>query len=82
MRGPGLQNADLMIAKMFRLSDRAGMELRGEVFNASNTPPLNDPNGSFGSAAFGSIDVGGESRSVRVGRESELLARQLLSAPG
>ena len=47
---------------MFHLSDRAGMELRGEMFNASNTPPLNDPNGSFGSAAFGSITSAGNPR--------------------
>ena len=28
----------------------------------SNTPPLNDPNGSFGSAAFGSITSAGNPR--------------------
>jgi hypothetical protein len=62
VRGPGLQNADLMIAKTFYFSERAGVELRGEMFNASNTPPLNDPNGSFGSAAFGSITSAGNPR--------------------
>jgi hypothetical protein len=30
-------------------------EFRAEVLNISNTPPLNDPNGSFGSAPFGTI---------------------------
>ena len=50
VRGPGLQNADLMIGKTFRLTERVNLELRAEVFNVSNTPPLNDPNGSFGSA--------------------------------
>jgi hypothetical protein len=55
IRGPGLQNADLMISKTFRISERMTFEFRAEVFNVSNTPPLNDPNGSFGSAAFGTI---------------------------
>jgi hypothetical protein len=62
VRGPGLQNADLMIGKTFRLSERARFEFRAEAFNVSNTPPLNDPNGSFGSAAFGTITSAGNPR--------------------
>ena len=62
VRGPGLQNADLMIGKTFRITERFNLELRAEAFNVSNTPPLNDPNGSFGSAAFGSITAAGNPR--------------------
>jgi hypothetical protein len=62
VRGPGLQDADLMIGKTFRLAERFNLEFRAEVFNVSNTPPLNDPNGSFGSAAFGSITSAGNPR--------------------
>jgi hypothetical protein len=62
VRGPGLQNADLMIGKTIHLSERANLEIRAEAFNVSNTPPLNDPNGSFGSAAFGSIAAAGNPR--------------------
>jgi hypothetical protein len=62
IRGPGLQNADLMIGKTFRISERVNFEFRAEVFNVSNTPPLNDPNGSFGSAAFGTITTAGNPR--------------------
>ena len=62
VRGPGLQNTDLMIGKTFRLTERASLEVRAEAFNVSNTPPLNDPNGSFGSAAFGSITSAGNPR--------------------
>ena len=62
VRGPGLQDADLMIAKTFRISERVSFEFRAEVFNVSNTPPLNDPNGSFGSAAFGTITSAGNPR--------------------
>jgi hypothetical protein len=62
VRGPGLQNADLMIGKTFRLKEQINLEFRAEAFNVSNTPPLADPNGSFGSAAFGSITSAGNPR--------------------
>jgi len=62
VRGPGLQQADLMLAKTFRISERMNFEFRAEVFNVTNTPPLNDPNGSFGAAAFGSISSAGNPR--------------------
>jgi hypothetical protein len=62
VRGPGLQNADLMIGKTFRLNERLNIEFRAEAFNVSNTPPLNDPNGVFGSPAFGSIISAGNPR--------------------
>jgi hypothetical protein len=62
VRGPGLQNADLMIGKVFRITERANLEFRAEAFNVSNTPPLADPNGSFGNAAFGSITSAGNPR--------------------
>jgi len=38
------------------------LELRAEAFNVSNTVPWNDPNGSFGSAAFGTIISAGSPR--------------------
>jgi hypothetical protein len=62
VRGPGLQDADLMIANTFRVTEKVNVEFRAEVFNVSNTPPLNDPNGSFGSAAFGTITSAGNPR--------------------
>lgn len=62
VRGPGLQNADLMLGKTFRLKERSSLEIRAEVFNFSNTPPLNDPNGLFGTTAFGTITSAGNPR--------------------
>ena len=62
VRGPGLQDADLMLGKTFRVTERVSFEFRAEVFNVTNTPPLNDPNGSFGTPAFGSITTAGNPR--------------------
>jgi hypothetical protein len=64
VRGPGLQDADLMIGKTFAIREKVNLELRAEAFNVTNTPPLADPNGSFavGSAAFGSIIAAGNPR--------------------
>jgi hypothetical protein len=55
VRGPGYQTADLMFGKTFRAGERWRAEFRAEAFNVANTPPLGQPNGMFGSAAFGSI---------------------------
>ena len=62
VRGPGLQNADLMLGKTFHLNEHLRLEFRAETFNVSNTPPLNDPNGSVGNPAFGSITSAGNPR--------------------
>jgi len=63
VRGPGLQNADLMIGKTFRITERVNLEFRAEAFNVSNTPPLNDPIGNnCCSGSFGSITSAGNPR--------------------
>lgn len=53
--GPGYRTLDVMAGKSFPVTERLRAEFRAEAFNAANTPPLGNPNGSFGSAAFGSI---------------------------
>ena len=44
-----------MIGKTVVVTERFRTEFRAEAFNATNTPPLGNPNGSFGNPAFGSI---------------------------
>ncbi len=53
--GPGYQTADVMLGKTFVITERFRTEFRAEAFNVANTPPLGNPNASFGNAAFGSI---------------------------
>ena len=62
VRGPGYRNLD--VALMRRIPLRAGraLEVRVEAFNVTNTPPLGAPNGTFGSAAFGTITSAGDPR--------------------
>ena len=42
------------------------VELRAEIFNLLNTPPLGGPNGVAGSAAFGTITTAGDPRVVQL----------------
>ena len=53
--GPGYRAADVMVGKTFVITERFRAEFRAEAFNVTNTPPLGNPNVSFGNAAFGSI---------------------------
>jgi hypothetical protein len=55
VRGSAYRDLDLALVKHIHLPGEASAEFRGEVFNVTNTPAFAQPNGSFGSAAFGSI---------------------------
>lgn len=55
VRGPAYRDLDLSFIKHTRLSEHTDLEFRAELFNGTNTPGFAQPNGSFGTAAFGSI---------------------------
>jgi len=55
VRGPAYRDADIAVVKHFAVGEGADIELRGELFNVTNTPAFSQPNGTFGAAAFGSI---------------------------
>jgi hypothetical protein len=62
VRGPGYRNLDLAVMRRVPLPANKTLEVRAEVFNAMNTPAFLAPNGSFGSASFGSITAAGDPR--------------------
>ncbi|QHS53052.1 TonB-dependent receptor [Edaphobacter sp. 12200R-103] len=54
-RGPAYRDLDLGLVKNTPFGDRASLELRGEVFNVTNTPAFAQPASSVGTPNFGSI---------------------------
>jgi hypothetical protein len=68
--GPGMQTLDLAVSRGFRLSEKAGLQLRGEFFNALNHTNLGTPNRFVNTPQFGSITMG-----MTPGREIQLSAR-------
>jgi hypothetical protein len=45
----------MALVKHMKLPLETDGEFRAEMFDVTNTPAFSQPNGSFGSAAFGSI---------------------------
>jgi hypothetical protein len=66
VRGPAYRNLDLALMRRVSLSGSRALELRAEVFNVTNTPPLGAPNTTVGAAAFGSITSAGDPRVVQL----------------
>jgi hypothetical protein len=66
VRGPGYRNLDLALIRRVGLPAGTALELRGEVFNVTNTPPLGAPNTTVGAAAFGTITSAGDPRVVQL----------------
>jgi hypothetical protein len=55
VRGPAYRDGDIALIKHTPVGELADVEFRAEFFNLTNTPAFSQPNGSFGSPAFGSI---------------------------
>ena len=66
VRGPAYKNLDVAVMKRVTLFGTRAVELRGEVFNLTNTPPLGNPNTTVGAAAFGTITTAGDPRVVQL----------------
>ncbi|HUR33570.1 MAG TPA: carboxypeptidase-like regulatory domain-containing protein [Vicinamibacterales bacterium] len=66
VRGPGYRNLDLALIRRVRIQESRAVELRAEAFNVTNTPPLGAPNGTLGSAAFGTVTTAGDPRVVQL----------------
>ena len=66
VRGPAYKNFDVAVMKRVTLFGTRAVELRVEVFNLTNTPPLGNPNTTVGAAAFGTITTAGDPRVVQL----------------
>jgi hypothetical protein len=66
VRGPGYRNLDLAMIRRIPLPVRMTLEIRAEAFNVTNTPPFGAPNGTFGTAAFGTITSAGDPRVIQL----------------
>ena len=66
VRGPQYRNADIALIKRVYFNERMNLELRGEAFNLTNTPPLAAPNAVLG-PGFGSITSAGDPRVIQLG---------------
>jgi len=63
--GPGLANLDLALVKSTSLSERLGLEWRGEVFNLLNHPNFDLPRRFSDLATFGRVTSAGSSRQIQ-----------------
>jgi hypothetical protein len=67
LRGPGLTNPSLSVARTFAFSERFGMVFRAEAFNLTNTPQFSNPLSSVTGGGFGVISgvTGNSNRELR-----------------
>ncbi len=66
VRGPAFRAADVALIRRGRIHEGIMLELRGEVFNLTNTPPLGAPNAVLGTPGFGSITSAGDPRVIQL----------------
>ena len=67
LRGPKNVSTDLSLMKNFALHGETRLQVRVELYNVFNNVNYNNPNSSFGSAAFGQITGAGSMRQVQLG---------------
>ena len=53
--GPGTSNLDLSFVKQFMITESKSLQLRGELFNATNHPNWGNPGTTLGAANFGIV---------------------------
>ena len=65
--GPTLTNLDFSLAKTLTINEHIRLQVRGEAFNATNTPFFGLPGATIGGAGVGTISSAGEPRRVQIG---------------
>jgi hypothetical protein len=56
LRGPGVRNLDLSLSKEFEIRENMKLQIRAEMFNATNTPRFAFPNAAWGEEGFGLVE--------------------------
>ena len=68
INGPPTKRFDITLTKNIHFKESMRLQLRGEAFNATNTPHFNNPGGTFGTSSFGLITSAvNDSRAVQLG---------------
>jgi hypothetical protein len=65
--GPGFFNLDASIFKIFALTERLKMEIRGESFGITNTPQFSNPTTAVNNSNYGYITGAGGGRTLQLG---------------
>lgn len=65
--GPGMKLVDLSLLKSFKPFEAHSLELRGDFFNAFNTPQFSTPGLTVGTSSFGIIKSTGPAREIQLG---------------
>jgi hypothetical protein len=66
VRGPAYRHVDLALLRRVPVGSGLALELRAELFNLLNTPPLSAPAAVLGAANFGTITSAGDPRVVQL----------------
>ena len=57
LRGPGIRNLDLSLSKEFEIREDMKLQIRAEMFNATNTPRFAFPNSGWElGGGFGKVE--------------------------
>jgi len=66
IRGPAYRDVDLAVMRRVPIGARQAIEVRAEIFNLLNTPPLGAPAAVAGTANFGTITTAGDPRVIQL----------------
>jgi hypothetical protein len=66
LTGPADFNLDLSLVRHIRITERYGLDLRGEAFNSLNHVNFANPNASIGTASAGIISSAANARIIQV----------------
>jgi hypothetical protein len=65
--GPGFKNLDLVLSRVFKVTEKLAIQFRAESFNVANHPNFDQPSQTFGVPGFGSIPSAEPPRQLQFG---------------